>query len=81
MNPETARWIRMSISALTSGIIGAAGIVLQATASGEIKGITWTIAGITGIMLLAKDLQSYLSQPPPSLGGAPIITPPPVAGH
>ena len=66
LDPEIARYIRMGLSSLANGVIGASGILLAAATgtAGTIPESAWLIAGITGVMLCAKDIQAYLSQPP-----------------
>lgn len=65
MTPETARMVRMLISAFVSGVIGMLGILVQAvTDTGSFKPASLTIAILTGITLMGKDIQSYLAQAP-----------------
>ena len=65
MTPATARLIRMLISSLVAGLMGVGSNVLTAmTSTGEVPKGALTIAIITGGMLMLKDLQAYLSQPP-----------------
>lgn len=69
MKPNTARFIRMLISAMIAGVIGAGGVILTAiNAQGEVSRGTQTVAIITGLILAFKDVQAYLAQPPQGPG-------------
>lgn len=65
MNPNTARILRMFLSSLVAGIMGAGGILLSSmTETGATKPGTWLIAGVSFAMFVAKDIQSSLSTAP-----------------
>lgn len=90
MSPDTARWIRMLLTAIVSGMITGIGVIHQGvTSEGQIHQSTIINACILGSMSLFTSLSAYLAQPPPSLGGtalpeaAPPLPPPlplPLAG-
>ena len=65
MTPDTARLVRMCLSSLVAGAMGVGSNLLSAMAgTGEVPKGAITIAVITGGLLAAKDLQSYLATPP-----------------
>jgi hypothetical protein len=65
MTPNTARLLRMAVSALTTGLMGAGTLLLGSmTGDGQVKPGAWLIATVSGIMFLCKDLQASLSTPP-----------------
>lgn len=82
MDTETRRLLRMVMSALSSGIIAAGGVILGAVSSsqssallteeGGLNVVTWITAGVTGVVAVFKDIQSGLSSPP-----LPRAAPPP----
>ena len=64
---ETARLVRMVISSVVAGMIGIGSnllTALNANTQGEISKGTITVAVVTGAILMLKDIQAYLSQPP-----------------
>lgn len=90
MTPDTARWIRMVLSAFLAGFTAGGALLLNSLSDkGELTTRAIIVAIITGLMMMAGDVKSFLSQPPPSLGGtalpeaAPPLPPPlplPLAG-
>jgi len=65
MSLTLTRTIRMIISALIAGMMGAGAIVLgNMTAEGALKPGAEIIALVTGVMLALKDVQAYLSNSP-----------------
>ena len=73
MENETRRLLRMIVSALSSGIIAAGGVILGAVGQeGDIKPSVWVLSGVTGVVAMFKDVQSLLSTPP-----QPHMPPPP----
>lgn len=66
LSPATARYLRMALSALSSGVIGAIAVLLTAAtdATGDISQRAVLISLLTGISLMFKDVQAYLSTPP-----------------
>lgn len=68
MTDDARRYLRMAVSALTTGLMGAGTTVLGSVSEGgEVKAGTWTIAGVSLIIFICKDLQASLSQPPARL--------------
>ena len=70
MTDDTRRFVRMLLSAIVAGIMGAGSILLTSlTPEGAMKPGAILIAGITGIMFVCKDIQSCLMTPPQGPGG------------
>jgi hypothetical protein len=67
----------MTLSALMAGIIGVgSNLLAAATAAGEVTPGARKVAIVTGVIMVAKDIQAYLSNSP--MQGSPA-TPPPEA--
>jgi len=65
MSPTTARMLRMVLSAIVAGLMGAGSVVLgSVSAEGQVKPGVWMIAGVSGVMFACKDVQAYLAQGP-----------------
>lgn len=66
MTSNATRLIRLVLSALVAGVMGAGTYLLGAgvMTDGTLKPGTTLIATILGVMALAKDVQSYLSTVP-----------------
>ena len=65
MSPDTARLVRMALSSLVAGAMGVGSNLLSAmNASGDIPKGALTISLITGGLLMCKDVNAYLAQPP-----------------
>src|SRR5438105_3130456 len=65
LQPNTARLLRMLISACVAGAMGVGSNLLTAiNAQGDISKGALTVAVITGVLLALKDVQAYLAQGP-----------------
>jgi predicted glycosyltransferase len=68
----------MTLSALMAGIIGVgSNLLAAATAAGEVTPGARKVAIVTGVIMVAKDIQAYLSQAPSNFPfqGSPTTTP------
>lgn len=65
MTDNVRRLMRMIVSAVLAGIVGAGtNLLTSITSSGEIHAGAWTIATVTFVVLAGQNLQSALSEPP-----------------
>ena len=65
MTPLTARWMQVFISSLINGALGAVGVMVAALSEGRpASRVTISLACLTGVALMLKDLQSSMRQPP-----------------
>jgi len=71
--PEVGSWldvsqtgIKLGLSALSAGVIAGAGAAITALTQGEgmIRESAIIVAGLTGLVAAAKDVQAYLATPP-----------------
>lgn len=59
---ESSDNVKLVMSSITAGIIGAGGVLLAIP--GEIDTRSWITAGITFALLAAKDIRTYKALPP-----------------
>ena len=61
--------VRILLSAVIAGLIASGTALLavaqEATTLGGIGGLTWLIIGVGGLLVLLKDVKTYLAPPPP----------------
>jgi hypothetical protein len=66
----------MTISAVMAGIIGVgSNLLAAATAAGEVTPGAKKVAIVTGIIMVAKDIQAYLSNSPITSSASPVQPP------
>lgn len=65
MSPKTEAIIKLLISSVVNGLLGSAGIILDNLVGGkEIGPTTIAVTITTGAVLMLKDIQAYLANPP-----------------
>ena len=61
-------WQKILISSLSNGVIASGGaitaVIVEVGSSAPISGITWLMAGIAGLMAMAKDWKTYTATVP-----------------
>jgi hypothetical protein len=62
---EPHRGFWLAVSAVTAGVIAGGGALLASVAeNGEVSPVAVWIAGITMALAMAKDLRTYIADPP-----------------
>jgi len=61
-------WQKILISSLSNGVIASGGAItavrVEIGSDTPISGVTWLMAGIAGLMAMAKDWKSYTATAP-----------------
>ena len=57
-------WMRLSLSALTQGVITTGTALTVAGSAGTLTKTAWSLAVIGGLVAASKDVQAHLMEPP-----------------
>ena len=61
-------WQKILISSLSNGVIASGGaitaVIVEIGSDTPISGVTWLMAGIVGLMAIAKDWKAYTAESP-----------------
>ena len=61
-------WQRILVSSVSNGLIASGGaitaVIVEVGSDSPISGVTWLMAGIAGMMAMAKDWKTYTATAP-----------------